>query len=153
MAGRWRRFVHLPLASLWAVAGVAHFTHADFFAAIVPPWLPAPLPVVWLSGVVELVNAALLLHPRTRRLGGWCSVATLLAVWPANWHHALHGVAPEVVVPPVMRDATVAWLRLPLQLPLVAWAWALTRGPTQPSGSVVGTPVGSQPQPKLSMNA
>lgn len=37
-----------------------------------------------MSGVAELVCAAGLMHPATRRAAGWASVAVLLGVLPAN---------------------------------------------------------------------
>jgi uncharacterized membrane protein len=58
------------------------------------------------------------------RAAAWGIVALLLAVWPANLWMALH---PELFpwVP-----LWVAWVRLPLQVPLIWWAlrYAVLRG-------------------------
>jgi len=89
--------------------------------------------------------------PWTRREGAWLALATLVAVWPANWHHALAGGVISPDLPAWMADPTIAWCRLPLQLPLVWYASLFVRA--QPSGSVLGLPVGSQPHWKLSMKA
>ncbi|MBX7083498.1 MAG: hypothetical protein K1X88_30095 [Nannocystaceae bacterium] len=119
---------HLPLAALLLGVGTLHFTRPAFFLAIMPPWLPWHAALVWLSGVAEVVAGALLLPASTRRHGGWLAAATMIAVWPANWHHALAGGVHDPALPAWMGDATVAWIRLPLQLPLVAFAIAIARG-------------------------
>jgi uncharacterized membrane protein len=62
------------------------------------------------------------LHPRTREVAAWWSVATLAAVFPANLHMALH---PERYRVPGGRAALFA--RLPLQGAAIAWALAARR--------------------------
>lgn len=150
-----RRLSHVPLALLLLAAGVAHLVTPQFFLPIMPPALPWPDLLVALSGVAELLAGTLLLVPATRRHGAWLAVATLVAVWPANWHHALSGGVVSPDLPLWMADPRIAWLRLPLQLPLVWWAATYLRSDAarQPSGSVLGLPVGSQPHWKLSMKA
>jgi len=57
---------------------------------------------------------------RTRRVGSWWSIATLIAVFPANVHMALHPQRYKAV--PGGRPALIA--RLPLQALFIAWARA-----------------------------
>lgn len=108
---------------VFIVAGALHFVIPRAYEAIVPDWLPAHRPLVYASGVAEIAGGAAILHPRTRRLGGLLSVATLLAVFPANVHMALH---PQRYRVPGGRLALLA--RLPLQGVFVAWARAAARG-------------------------
>src|SRR5690348_7834301 len=73
-------------------AGVMHFVKPDFFDPIVPDWMPgSPRTTTYVSGVVELVAAGLVAHPRTRRFGGWFAFLTFLGVYPANVQAALDG--------------------------------------------------------------
>jgi uncharacterized membrane protein len=44
---------------------------------------------VW-SGVAEILGGLGVMFPRTRRIASWWSVATLVAVFPANLHMASH---------------------------------------------------------------
>ncbi|WP_205843721.1 hypothetical protein [Nakamurella deserti] len=109
----------VPVAGLTAtlaVPGVLHFVHPAPFVAIVPRPLPRPELLVALSGVAELACAALVAHPRTRHVGGPAAAALFVAVFPANVSMALRSRRS-----PGWRR-TVAWVRLPLQVPLVAWA-------------------------------
>lgn len=104
-------------------AGVMHFAIPRVYAAIVPDWLPGSRrAIVYASGLAEIVGGLAVRHPRTRRLGSAWSIATLLAVFPANVHMALH---PERFRVPGGR--TALYLRLPLQALAIAWARAAGR--------------------------
>jgi uncharacterized membrane protein len=107
---------------LFVGTGILHFAKPRMYTAIMPDWLPAHRELVYASGVAEIAGGAALLHPRTRRAGAWWSVATLVAVFPANVHMALH---PERYKLPGGHAALIA--RLPLQAALVAWALAAGR--------------------------
>lgn len=103
--------------------GILHFVKPRIYEAIMPDWLPAHRELVYASGVAEIVAGAATLHPRTRRFGGQLSVATLVAVFPANVHMALHPERYRAI--PGGRAALLA--RLPLQALLILWARAAAR--------------------------
>jgi uncharacterized membrane protein len=108
------------LALFFLLAGLAHFTATDSFAAIVPPPLPFKHQIVQLTGAMELVFAIGLIIPRWRRLTGWLFSAYLLAVLPANIFMALEGMPLGS-----MQSPAALWFRVFLQLPLIAlilWA-------------------------------
>lgn len=75
--------------------GLGHFVVEPFFTSIVPPYIPYPREVVYISGVLEILGAFGLLIPRLRRLAGACLFLLTLAVTPANIHMSLH---PELFV-------------------------------------------------------
>jgi len=127
------------VATLFGVSGVVHLVRPSVFTSMVPGLLGDPTPVVVVSGVAELVCSAGLVWPRTRRLAGPASAALLVAILPANvtmtvdaWHAWRSGGGGA--------DGA-AWLagtlvRLPLQAPLVWWAWRAGRraaGPAAPA--------------------
>ena len=116
-----KRIALLLLTPFFVFAGQSHFTNRAFFIAIVPPYLPNPVLLVQLSGIAEIAGGLGVLIPRTRALAGWGLVALLVAVYPANIHMALH---PDLF--PSMSPAAL-YLRLPLQLVAMAWAWWATR--------------------------
>ena len=111
------------LAGLFTLSGVVHLVRPQVYEPIVPRVLPARRQVVLVSGVAELVCAAGLLHPRTRRAAGWASAGLLLAVYPANVKMALDARRSRSTG---LRAATLA--RLPLQLPMVRTALRAARG-------------------------
>lgn len=111
------------LGAGFIVAGANHFLNAPFYVAIMPPYLPWHLELVYLSGVAEAGLGALVLARRWARPAAWGLIALLVAVFPANLHMALNtGLYP--FAPP-----WALWLRLPLQAVLIAWAYAYTRPP------------------------
>jgi uncharacterized membrane protein len=71
----------------------AHFNsmRADM-VAMVPPAVPNPGFMVTFTGICEILGAAGLLVPRTRRLAAAALIAFMLAVLPANIHAAQAGV-------------------------------------------------------------
>jgi uncharacterized membrane protein len=114
------------VAAILLSAGVAHFVAPKFFDVLIPSWMPgSPRTTTYASGVAELVSGALVLHPRTRRLGGWCALATFAGVYPANIQAALDGGIADA--PPPLNSAAAAWLRLPFQLPLFWMSWKVAQ--------------------------
>jgi uncharacterized membrane protein len=116
-----RRLALLALAVFFVGAGVNHFANPDFYVRIMPPYLPAHLELVYLSGVLEVLGGLAVLVPGIRGLAGWGLIFLLVAVYPANVHMALH---PELF--PSMSTFAL-YARLPLQLVFIAWAYWATR--------------------------
>ena len=58
-----------------------------------PRPLPAKRELVYASGAAELLGGAAVLHPRTRRAGGWWLIATLVGIFPANVNMAINSRA------------------------------------------------------------
>jgi uncharacterized membrane protein len=109
------------LAGLLTVAGSLHFLTPRPYAAIVPSQLPAPTGIVYASGLAELLCAVGVALPRTRRVAGWATAALFVVVFPANVSMALGSGGRSDVY-----QAGV-WARLPLQIPLIAWAISVAR--------------------------
>ena len=124
----WQRVSPWLLAGMLGVAGTAHFVIADRYQRTIPPVLPYPRELVYVSGVAELVCAAGLAHPSTRRVAGWATAALFVVVFPANVQMALDSVGSTP------KHQITAWGRLPLQVPLVLWAAQIARRGRQRSG-------------------
>ncbi|MFQ3475332.1 DoxX family protein [Halonotius sp. F2-221B] len=113
------------MGPLYVVAGVLHFVVPDLYAQIIPPFLPAPLALVYLSGIAEIAVGIGVLIPRTRRYAAWATIALLVAIFPANVYMATSMVVVEGISggdpSPLIR-----WGRLPLQGVLILWAYWYT---------------------------
>ena len=110
------------LAAFLATAGTTHLAFPQPFDAMIPRPLPGdPRGWTYLSGVAEIVVAGLVAVPRTRRLGGYAAVALLVAVFPANIAMAIDWSDRSAGA------QALAYGRLPLQIPLVWWAWRVAR--------------------------
>ncbi len=111
------------LSILFMVAGSLHFIAPRLYLRIIPPYLPAPLALVYISGAAEILGGAGLLIPSTRQAAAWGLIALLIAVLPANIYMA----TAHLSAPGIMGQSWAQWLRIPLQLPLIYWAWLYTR--------------------------
>ena len=65
---------------LFLLSGVTHFTSIPYYVALMPEAIPAPVFWVFLSGVVELAGAGMILFNWRPRLGGWLLVLFLIPV-------------------------------------------------------------------------
>lgn len=109
--------------ALFTVSGVLHLVSARSFLWLMPPELGdnVNFTLVYASGVVELLCAVgLILRSRWAPL---LTTLTLLAIWPANIWYAVDQLGSDNTLLTV-----IAWLRLPLQLPLLWWAWKSPTG-------------------------
>ena len=113
--------VRFLFGAFFIVTGVTHFTNEAFFTSIVPPYLPWPVAIVYVSGVAEIALGALLMIPASTALAGWGLIALLIAVFPANLHMAMNpGLYPAT-------SPTALLIRLPVQGVLIALAYWFTR--------------------------
>lgn len=109
------------LAVAFTAAGALHFLRPAMYEQIVPDYLPAEHELVLASGAAEIAGAVGIVFPRTRHLAGLWLVATLVAVFPANLHMALHPDRYPSLAPALL------WARLPLQGLLILWVLRSTR--------------------------
>lgn len=119
------------LALFYGAAGYLHLANSAPFLSITPPWVPAPGPVVALTGIAELAGAVGLLQPWSaplRRAAGWGLAAYALCVWPANFQHFLldqarpdGGLGLGYHIPRLAAQPLLIWLAL--------WASAATDWP------------------------
>jgi len=117
--------IQIFLAVFFFVAGILHFHLDDAFARIVPPMLPVPVAIVWITGVMELAFAAALMARWRLPLTGLLLSAYLLAVLPANIYMAIAGIPlGDTVLSPA-----ALWTRVALQFPLIALVLWCTGAP------------------------
>lgn len=105
----------------YIAAGINHFINPAMYLAIMPPYISYHLPLVYVSGVCEILFALLLLPTGTRHIGAWLIIALLIAIFPANI---------QMAITYWRADSPYFWIamaRLPLQAPLIYWAWIYTR--------------------------
>jgi uncharacterized membrane protein len=110
------------LAALLLGVGTTHFLMPKPFDAIVPAELPGTARFyTYASGVAEVATGALLIAPRTRRMGALAAIAVFLSVFPAN----VNMVRLWREKPLPLRIGALA--RLPLQIPMITEALKIFR--------------------------
>lgn len=103
------------LVTLFNVSGIVHLINPTSFLWLMPPFLPFPIELILVSGIAELAAAFLIVFRSF--VAPYLAVGVLIAVWPANWWLAIDALSSDPDL------ALWAWLRIPLQLPLIWWAW------------------------------
>ena len=102
----------------FAVSGTIHLVRPQVFEPLVPAKLGDRTAWVYASGAVELACAAGLVT--RQRWAPAAAAATLAVIWVGNvemarrWQRSSRRPAWQKVG---------AWARLPLQVPLIVWAW------------------------------
>jgi len=105
--------------------GVLHFLAPKPFDTIIPEELPGSARFyTYASGVGEVATGALLLAPKTRRLGALAAIALFISVFPGN----VNMVRLWKDKPLPMRIGAMA--RLPLQIPMITEALKIYRSTT-----------------------
>jgi uncharacterized membrane protein len=111
----------LTMAGFYILAGSNHLFRPRTYLSIMPPSLPSPLLLIYLSGIAELALGIALLFPKFRPFAAWGVIALLIAVFPANVR--MYQLADTVYSN--IRPWILLW-RLPFQLVLIAWAYSFT---------------------------
>jgi uncharacterized membrane protein len=109
--------IGLVLTFLFAASG--HFLQAAPMAEMLPPVVPARLPLIYLTGALEIALALGIALPSMRRMAGLAAIAALILFFPANVYAAFaqvdmggHAWGPAYLL-----------IRTPLQALLIAWTW------------------------------
>ena len=107
------------LSILYIVVGIKHFADLDFFLVIVPPYVPFPETMVYISGFFEIIFGCLLIPKKTRKYAGIGLIFLLIAVFPAN----IYLFNSEVALNNIGISRHDALIRLPFQIPLILIAY------------------------------
>jgi len=109
----------LGLSLVFAFTGLGHFVKHREMVEMLPPSFPARSAVICTTGLLEWLLAAAIWFPPVARFAGLGLCLFLIAVFPANVHAARarvpfggHGAGLRYL-----------WVRAPLQLVLIAWAY------------------------------
>ena len=110
----------LALSGFLIGAGVSHFVVPGFYDPIVPHALPGP-PRGWTyaSGLAEIAVGTAVAVPEKRSRAALLAAALFVAVFPANVQQAVDAKTTK--------DRAIAYMRLPIQVPLVVWALKVSR--------------------------
>lgn len=108
------------MAFIYTIAGMNHFRSPKLYKKIIPPYLPNPSLLNYLSGTAEIILGISLLIPALSHYAAWGIIALLIAVFPTHFfmyqnHKAQMGLPKWVLL-----------LRIPFQFVLMYWAYLYT---------------------------
>jgi uncharacterized membrane protein len=117
------------LSAILLVPGVLHFLAPKPFDEIVPDEVPGDKRTwTYASGVAEVGLGVAVLIPRARRTAAGLAAALFIAVFPANVNMIRLWVDKSALM------KSIAWARLPLQIPLIVLALLVRRGAPSRTG-------------------
>jgi uncharacterized membrane protein len=123
MLTKGQKLFLLLAALFYSLAGVLHFLKPAPYVKIMPPYVPFPLAMVYISGAAEVAGGLGMLIPAVRRGAALGLIALLVAVFPANLYMATNPVEAGAGALP----AAALWGRLLLQPVLIWWVWWCTK--------------------------
>ena len=104
------------MSFMYVLAGLFHFWKPKPYLHIMPPYIPYPKVMVYLSGLAEVILGIGLLFPITKNSSIYL-IAAMLLVFFAVHIHMLQSKKAGKGIP-----SWILWLRIPLQFILIWWA-------------------------------
>jgi uncharacterized membrane protein len=104
----------------YVAAGIYHMVNPQVYERMINDFLPFAYALVIASGIAETLLGIGIWFAATRHYAAWGIIALLVVVFPANVNMALHPEQWHV-------SATILWVRLPLQLLFIYWAYTITK--------------------------
>jgi uncharacterized membrane protein len=109
----------IGIALMFAFTGAGHFIKTPQMAQMLPAWVPMRFPLIYFTGVLELVAAATILITPLARPTGMALCIFLLLILPSNVYAAFQrvefggGEAGPIYL----------LVRIPLQFFLIGWIY------------------------------
>lgn len=113
--------VKILLALFITYAGIQHFINPDFFLKVIPPFLmDLGYPIVYISGVIEIVIGLLLFTNKYQKMGA------LSFMWLMIFFLPLH-IWDVFAENPFTGSQNNALIRLVMQFVLIGLPWKLAK--------------------------
>jgi uncharacterized membrane protein len=116
-----RKYSLWLLVFFYVIAGLNHFIHPNFYAGLIPDYLPFHEAINVFSGLMEIVLGLGLIWSRTRKLSAQLIILMLLLFIPSHVYFIRIG---SCVSDGLCTPEWVGWVRLVVIHPvLILWAW------------------------------
>jgi uncharacterized membrane protein len=132
-----RKTAAIGLTLLFIFTGVGHFIETGPMSQMLPPWVPARVPLIYLTGMLEFTIAIGFLFGKFRYLTGWVAIAVLVLFFPGNIYAAINHIPMGGHV----WGPVYLLIRAPLQAMIVFWVYWFTirqPGPVLHEGNSLG---------------
>ena len=120
----------LGISLVFCFTGIAHFVRTESMVEMLPPWVPWRQPLVYITGIVEIIAALAVVLPRWRSLTAMALIVMLMIFLSVNCYSTVQhiGMGGHQWGPVYLL------VRVPLQLVLMGWIWwfGVRHGPVVP---------------------
>lgn len=120
--GAWNYFFagNIAMAAMLLFTAMAHFVYRHGMEMMIPSMVPGKTAIVYFTGIMEILFAAGLCVPSTRRLAADLLILFFLLILPANVNAAQKSVDYQNATFEG-RGVGYLWLRIPLQIFFIFW--------------------------------
>ena len=118
----------IAMAAMLAFTAVGHFAFCKGMSMMIPRFVPFRKLIVYLTGIIEIVAAILLLFSAYREATGWFLIGFFIVLLPANIYAAINHIDYQKGT----YDGggkKYLWFRVPLQLFFIAWVFFFILAP------------------------
>lgn len=117
-----KNFSLYAMASIYIIAGIVHLVKPEALMFLMPVWMPAPITMITLSGIAEIILGIGLIPEKTRKLSAWGIITILVVYFFVN-----HATMSVDFFYKESEWFFLSLLRLPMQFVLIWWAWKFTK--------------------------
>ncbi|WP_298546842.1 MauE/DoxX family redox-associated membrane protein [uncultured Aquimarina sp.] len=110
----WHLYI---LSAIFIIAGIFHLIRPKAFMRIMPLYIPYHKPLVYLSGIAEIMAGVGILFLQTRFFSIWAIIGMLIVFFPVHIHMLVNKKAS------LKLPKSVLVFRLLLQFGLIYWAY------------------------------
>lgn len=110
------------LSLFFLFTAIGHFIRTEEMATMLPAFVPYRVPLIYFTGILELLGAIGVWIPRLTRLTGFLLILMLVSILPSNIYSAInrvefggHGAGPAYLL-----------VRIPFQLFVIWWTYFAT---------------------------
>ena len=131
----------IGIALVFMFTGIGHFILTEPMAKMLQPCVPGRIPLVYVTGVIEIAAGLAVLVPRLRTTVGWGLIAMLILFLPVNIYAAIH----RIELGGHEWGPIYLLVRVPVQFILMAWTWWMAVRPGQ-SPAPIQQPSSTSPE-------
>jgi uncharacterized membrane protein len=111
-------------SAFYGIAGIMHFILPSIYVQVIPEEIGSPSLLNYAAGIAEIAVAVMVLFYKTRKIGGYITIAMLLAFITSHIYFIQMGSCINDICLPEW----VGWFRLIVIHPLlIYWAWKVSR--------------------------
>ncbi|WP_396637983.1 MauE/DoxX family redox-associated membrane protein [Maribacter sp. R77961] len=113
------------LGAFFIFAGSYHFINPNFYLGLIPDYLPLPVAINYVVGILEIVLGIFVLIPKYRKVGGYGIILLLILLIPSHvFFIQIGSCVPDSLCVPNW----LSWSRLIVIHPLlVYWAYRVAK--------------------------
>lgn len=118
----WAASGRIAMSVMLVFTAISHFVFTKGMAMMLPDFIPYKIPVIYLTGIIELLGAIGLFLPTFRVLTGWLLISFFILILPANIYAAIKHINIENGTYDG-NSLSYLWFRVPLQVLFIVWTY------------------------------